>query len=206
MDENFNINQLRFIFSVNREITRDLIIFPMPPWHLTNRQLIQSPLFWATAIISSKMLHRQLQQKLLSEEQMWPVEAIAINFGEWETTGSYDKRHIDYHAHAHLLLTLSFSTACDDTFFRTLKGRVMQPPNYLRKNTKLLHFERLQNHEFDSKQMAELSTRLTSVEKKQDLMNNDLQSVKTNVVEVKDLLNNLFGYLKKTLGTSTKTT
>ncbi|CAF5022950.1 unnamed protein product, partial [Rotaria sp. Silwood1] len=91
----------------------------MPPWHLTNRQLIQSPLFWATAIISSKMLHRQLQQKLLSEEQMWPVEAIAINFGEWETTGSYDKRHIDYHAHAHLLLTLSFSTACDDTFFRT---------------------------------------------------------------------------------------
>ncbi|CAF3776468.1 unnamed protein product [Rotaria sp. Silwood1] len=206
IDENFDIDQLHFIFTANKETIRDLVIFPMPPWHLSNKDLIQLPLFWATVIIASKMLHRELQKKLSSEEQMWPIEAIEINFGEWETAESYDKRHLDCHGHAHLLLALSFMNACDDTFFRTLKGRVMQPPNYLRKNTKLLHFERLQNHEFDSKQMAELSTRLTSVEKKQDLMNNDLQSVKTNVVEVKDLLNNLFGYLKKTLGTSTKTT
>ncbi|CAF3580399.1 unnamed protein product [Rotaria sp. Silwood1] len=186
IDENFDIDQLHFIFTANKETIRDLVIFPMPPWHLSNKDLIQLPLFWATVIIASKMLHRELQKKLSSEEQMWPIEAIGINFGEWETAGSYDKRHIDCHGHAHLLLTLSFMNACDDTFFRVLKGRVNQPPDYLRQNAHSLQFERLQNHEFDSKQMASLFTLLTNIEEKQNEMYKDLQMVKKDMQGVKE--------------------
>ncbi|CAF1343773.1 unnamed protein product [Rotaria sp. Silwood1] len=189
--ENFYTDQSRFIFTANKEIIRDLVILPMPPWHLSNRQMIQLPLFWATAIISSKMLHREIKQKLLSEQQMWPVEAIAINFGQWEAAGSYDKRHIDTHAHAHLLLTLSFMNACDNTFFRALKGRVMHPPDYLRQNTQSLQFERLKNHDFDSKQMLELSIRLTNVENDIQGMKNDIQDIKTGMLELKEWLINL---------------
>ncbi|CAF3424708.1 unnamed protein product, partial [Rotaria socialis] len=45
------------------------------------------------------MLYRELQEKMLSEQQMWPVETIEINFDQWETAGSYDKQRIDCHAH-----------------------------------------------------------------------------------------------------------
>ncbi|CAF0893697.1 unnamed protein product [Rotaria sordida] len=58
--KNFSIDQSRFIFTAKKEIIRDLVLFPMPPWHLSNRELIQLPLFWATAIIVNKMLHREL--------------------------------------------------------------------------------------------------------------------------------------------------
>ncbi|CAF3964563.1 unnamed protein product, partial [Rotaria sp. Silwood1] len=132
------------------------------------------------------MLHHQLQQKTLSEQKIWPVEAIAINFGQWETAGFYDKRLIDCHAHAHLLLNLTFINACDNTFFSALKGRVDEPPNYLKQNARLLHFDRLHNHEFNSQQMDDFSNRLTNVE-------NDLQGVKTDLEDVKTNLQGLKG-------------
>ncbi|CAF4811162.1 unnamed protein product [Rotaria socialis] len=189
---------VHFIFTANREIIRDLVIFPKPPWHLTNRQLVQQPFFWATAILTIRMLHRQLEEKLLVQQEIWPVEAVAINFGQWETAGSYDKRLMNCHAHAHLLLDLAFINACDDTFFSALKGRVDQPPNYLKQNTQLLHFERLQNHEFDSQQMANFSQRLNNVENNLQGVTTDLQGVKTDLQNVtidlqglKDIVKNL---------------
>ncbi|CAF3547379.1 unnamed protein product, partial [Rotaria sp. Silwood2] len=81
------------------EIIRELVMFPMPPWHLSNQDLIQLPLFLATAIFTSKLLDRQSQQKLLLEQQIWPVEAIAINIRQWETAGFYDKRFVDCNAY-----------------------------------------------------------------------------------------------------------
>lgn len=78
------------------------------------------------------MLHRELKKKTLSEDATWPVEAMAVNFRQWETAGSYDKRLIDCHAHAHILLSLTFINACDDEFFCALKGRVDEPPNDLK--------------------------------------------------------------------------
>ncbi|CAF4912489.1 unnamed protein product [Rotaria socialis] len=92
---------------------------------------------------------------------------------------------MDCHAHAHLLLDLAFINACDDTFFSALKGRVDQPPNYLKQNTQLLHFERLQNHEFDSQQMANFSQRLNNVESNLQSVTTDLQGVKTDLQGVK---------------------
>ncbi|CAF4039808.1 unnamed protein product, partial [Rotaria sp. Silwood1] len=178
IQKDYLAQEFHFIFTAKKETIRDLVLFPKPPLHLTNRQLVQLPFFWATAILTSKMLHHQLQQKTLSEQKIWPVEAIAINFGQWETAGFYDKRLIDCHAHAHLLLNLTFINACDNTFFSALKGRVDEPPNYLKQNARLLHFDRLHNHEFNSQQMDDFSNRLTNVE-------NALQGVKTNLKGVK---------------------
>ncbi|CAF3321517.1 unnamed protein product [Rotaria socialis] len=107
------------------KINRDLLAFPMPQWHLNNWQLIKLPLFWAVAIYATRMLNRQLEKKLEGVPKIYPVEAIAINFGRWETAGSYDRHLIDCHAHAHLLLTTQFINSCDDTFYRPLKGRVV---------------------------------------------------------------------------------
>lgn len=71
----------------------------MPQWHLSNRQLVQTPLFWATAIYTGRLLNRQLQQKVPDAQQRLVIEAIAINFGQWETAGSFDRRLVDCHAH-----------------------------------------------------------------------------------------------------------
>ncbi len=101
--ENFTPDHSRFIFSVKKEIIRDLVMFPMPQCYLSNKQMIQLPLFWATMIFTSRMLKRQAQQKNPGAQQTYPVDAIAINFGQWETAGSYDRRLVDCHAHAHLL-------------------------------------------------------------------------------------------------------
>ncbi|CAF4657518.1 unnamed protein product, partial [Rotaria sp. Silwood2] len=139
-EKNFNFEKSNFIFTTKKETIRDILIFLMPPWHLSNRELIQLPLFWATIILT--------------------IEAIALNSGQWETDGSNDKRLIDCHGHAHLLLNLTFINACDDTLFRALEGRVINPANYLKQNAQLLHFERLKNHEFDSKQTDDFSKRL----------------------------------------------
>ncbi|CAF5003168.1 unnamed protein product, partial [Rotaria sp. Silwood1] len=160
IQKDYLAQEFHFIFTAKKETIRDLVLFPKPPLHLTNRQLVQLPFFWATAILTSKMLHHQLQQKTLSEQKIWPVEAIAINFGQWETAGFYDKRLID----------------C----------RVDEPPNYLKQNARLLHFDRLHNHEFNSQQMDDFSNRLTNVE-------NDLQGVKTDLEDVKTNLQGLKG-------------
>ncbi|CAF3202877.1 unnamed protein product [Rotaria socialis] len=93
---------------------------------------------------------------------------------------------MDCHAHAHLLLDLAFINACDDTFFSALKSRVDQPPNYLKQNTQLLHFERLQNHEFDSQQMANFSQRLNNVESNLQGVKTDLQNVTIDLQGLKD--------------------
>ena len=118
-EKSFNIEEGKFIFTTKKETIRDLVIFPKPPWHISNRELIQIPLFWATAIMTSKMLHRELKQKLSDEKTKWPIEAIAINFGQWENAGSYDQCHIDCHTHAQFLLNLALrnASACDDGFF-----------------------------------------------------------------------------------------
>lgn len=118
-EKSFNIEEGKFIFTAKKETIRDLVIFPKPPWHISNRELIQIPLFWATAIMTSKMLHRELKQKLSDEKTKWPIEAIAINFGQWENAGSYDQCHIDCHTHAQFLLNLALrnASACDDGFF-----------------------------------------------------------------------------------------
>ncbi|CAF1599882.1 unnamed protein product [Rotaria magnacalcarata] len=132
-----------------------------------------------------------VEEKLLVQQEIWPVEAVAINFGQWETAGSYDKRLMDCHAYAHLLLDLTFINACDDTFFSALKGRVDQPPNYLKQNTQLLHFERLQNYEFDSQQMANFSQRLNNEESNLKGVTTDLQNVQTDLQGLKDVVQNL---------------
>lgn len=126
-----NFEKPYFIFMAKKEIIRDLVIFPNFPRHLSNRELVQLPLFWAMTIITCKILDHELERKISSDQQpIWPVEAIAINFDQWETAGSYDKRLVDCHAHAHFLLNLTFINACDDTFFPKLKDQANDPPNY----------------------------------------------------------------------------
>ncbi|CAF3389707.1 unnamed protein product [Rotaria socialis] len=68
-----------------------------------------------------------------------------------------------------------------------LEGRVDEPPDYLKQNTQLLHFERLQNHEFDSQQMANFSRRLTNVENNLQRVTTDLQGLKDNVLVIMKL-------------------
>ncbi|CAF3379726.1 unnamed protein product [Rotaria socialis] len=65
-----------------------------------------------------------------------------------------------------------------------LEGRVDEPPDYLKQNTQLLHFERLKNHEFDSQQMANFSQRLNNVENNLQGVKTDLQGVKTDLQNV----------------------
>ncbi|CAM4935853.1 unnamed protein product [Rotaria socialis] len=79
-----------------------------------------------------------------------------------------------------------------------LEGRVDEPPDYLKQNTQLLHFERLKNHEFDSQQMANFSQRLNNVENNLQGVTTDLQGVKTDLQNVtidlqglKDIVKNL---------------
>jgi hypothetical protein len=119
---------------------------PTPPWHITNRKLVCLPLFWTTVIYTCRLLRNELLSKSQNDIK-WPVDAITINFGQWESAASKEKYTLDCHGHAHFLLTLDFINKCDDKFFRPLKGRQEAPPNYLDDNTKLLEDQRLLSYE-----------------------------------------------------------
>ncbi|CAF1197435.1 unnamed protein product [Rotaria sordida] len=137
---------------VSAEHVRDLLLHPSPPWHIVNRELVCLPLFWTTAIYTCRFLHKELCEKKNSDDVKWPVDAIAINFGQWESASSREKYAINCHAHAHFLLTLDFIDECNDNFFRSLKGRQKAPPNYLYENAKLLEHERLLSYEMQAYQ------------------------------------------------------
>jgi hypothetical protein len=150
LGQNFDWNTSRFIFQAKKEIVRDLVLFPMPPWHLSNKQLIQLPIFWEHAILLCRFMRDELstryKQKNITRDS-WCVDGIALNFGRWETAGSEDKRAVDCHGHAHFLLNLAFIEQCDDTFFGTLKGRQEAPTNYYRQNVESMEKERLISYE-----------------------------------------------------------
>ncbi|CAF4739436.1 unnamed protein product, partial [Rotaria sp. Silwood1] len=120
---------------------------PTPPWHLVNSELVCLPVFWAMAIYTCRHLRNELSREKRSNDVQWPVDAIAINFGQWESAASTVKYSLDCHAHAHFLLTLDFIDQCNDDFFRPLKGRQDAPSYYLYENAKGLEDERLISYE-----------------------------------------------------------
>ena len=95
--------------------------------------------------------------------------------------GSYESRPIDCHAHAHILLTSAFVKACNDVSFRVLKGRIDPPPNYFKQNAHSLYVERIQNHEFDSKQIDQFSQHLTNVENAVHVLQTDVHVIKEDM-------------------------
>ena len=175
---NFHWPTSSFVFTSKRETVRDLVMYSTPPWHITNRKLSRLPLFWSTVIYACRLLHSELRLKT-HEHVQWPVEAIALNFGKWETGGSYSTHNIDCHAHAHLLLTREFILECNETFFRPLQGRQNAPPDYLHQNAEVLERERLLSYElrFHQQTVNELKTQV-----------NDLQ---TNVNKILAMLEQL---------------
>ncbi|CAF1355133.1 unnamed protein product [Didymodactylos carnosus] len=119
----------------------------MPPWHVSNRLLVQLPVFWETAILICRLLRTELydryEENKIQTDVPWSVDGIALNFGRWETAGATDTGAIECHGHAHVLLSLHFIEQCDDSFFRTLKGRQEPNQNYCRANAEQMERDRL---------------------------------------------------------------
>ncbi|CAF4706916.1 unnamed protein product, partial [Rotaria sp. Silwood1] len=99
------------------------------------------------AIYTCRLLRDELRKKKGVNDVKWPVDVIAINFGQWESAAAMVKYALDCHAHAHFLLTLDFIDQCNDNFFSPLKGRQEAPPFYSYENAKLLEDERLLSYE-----------------------------------------------------------
>lgn len=152
---NFQWEKSSFVFTSKRETIRDLVMYATPPWHITNRKLCRLPVFWATVIYTCRFLYSELCSHSNHRDQIqWPVTAIALNFGKWETGGSYSTHAIDCHAHAHLLLTREFIHECNENFFRPLQGRQNAPPDYLHQNAEVLERERLISYELRTYQQT----------------------------------------------------
>jgi hypothetical protein len=124
------------------------------------------PLFWSTVICTCRFLYSELRLQTRRDNIQWPVNAIALNFGKWETGGSYSTHAIDCHAHAHLLLTEEFISECNETFFRPLQGRQNASPDYLCQNADILERERLLSYELRIHQqtMKELKTQIDDIQ------------------------------------------
>ncbi|CAF0975032.1 unnamed protein product [Rotaria sordida] len=178
---NFHWQTSSFIFTSKRETVRDLVMYATPPWHITNRKMACLPLFWLTVIYTCRFLYCELYLQTNRNNIQWPVNAIALNFGKWETGGSYSTHAIDCHAHAHLLLTREFIDECNETFFRQLQGRQNAPPDYLHQNAEILERERLLSYELRSYQqtMKELKIQIDEIQTNMKTMMNILENILT---------------------------
>lgn len=163
---NFHWQTSSFVLTSKRETVRDLVMYTTPPWHITNRKISRLPLFWSTVIYTCRFLHSELRLRTNHDNIQWPVNAIALNFGKWETGGSYSTHAIDCHAHAHLLLTREFIHECNENFFRPLQGRQNAPPDYLHQNAEILEHERLLSYELRTYQQTinELKTQVDDIQ------------------------------------------
>lgn len=164
---NFNHTNSSFTWTSKKEPVRDLLMHPTPPWHITNSGLVCLPVFWFMVIYTCRNLRDELRGKKKSNDVNWVVDAVAINFGQWETAGAKEKYALDCHGHAHFLLSLDFIDQCDDGFFAPLRGRQNAPPNYLYENLKSLEDERLLRYEMIALQQDARSC-LTEIRKIQD--------------------------------------
>ncbi|CAF1467838.1 unnamed protein product [Adineta steineri] len=151
---NFHWQTSSFVFTSKRETVRDLVMYATPPWHITNRKMIHLPLFWSTVIYTCHFLYSELRKQTNRDNIQWPVNAIALNFGKWETGSSYSTHAIDCHAHTHFLLTKEFISECNETFFQPLQGRQNAPPDYLNQNAEILERERLLSCEIQTHQQT----------------------------------------------------
>ncbi|CAF1093680.1 unnamed protein product [Rotaria sordida] len=178
---NFHWQTSSFIFTSKRETVRDLVMYATPPWHITNRKMACLPLFWLTVIYTCRFLYSELYLQTNRNNIQWPVYAIALNFGKWETGGSYSTHAIDCHAHAHLLLTREFIDECNETFFRQLQGRQNASPDYLHQNAEILERERLLSYELRSYQQTikELKIQIDEIQTNMKTMMNILENILT---------------------------
>jgi len=176
---NFHWQTSSFVFTSKRETVRDLVMYATPPWHITNRKLSRLPLFWSTIIYACRFLYSELCLHTNRENIQWPVNAIALNFGKWETGGSYSTHAIDCHAHTHLLLTREFISECNENFFRPLQGRQNAPPDYFHQNAEVLERERLLSYEFRTYQQTinELKTQVDEIQNNMKKMMILLESI-----------------------------
>lgn len=176
---NFHSQTSSFVFTSKRETIRDLVMYATPPWHITNRKMARLPLFWSTVIYACQFLYSELRSQTNRDNIQWPVNAIALNFGKWETGGSYSTHAIDCHAHAHLLLTREFISECNETFFRPLQGRQNAPPDYLHQNAEILERERLLSYElrYHQQTMNELKTQVNDIQINMNNMMNMLENI-----------------------------
>jgi hypothetical protein len=176
---NFQWQTSSFVFTSKRETVRDLVMYATPPWHITNRKMARLPLFWSTVIYTCRFLYSELCLQTNRDNIQWPVNAIALNFGKWETGGYYSTHAIDCHAHAHLLLTREFIYECNETFFRPLQGRQNAPPDYLHDNAEILERERLLSYELRIHQqtISELKTQVNDIQINMNKMMTILENI-----------------------------
>ena len=73
----------QFIYQVRPEQAREILIFPRPPLHWTNKEMVSFEPFWRAC----KLFFDHLSTVTHSTN---PVETFAFNFARWETRLSID--------------------------------------------------------------------------------------------------------------------
>ncbi|AYV86697.1 MAG: hypothetical protein Sylvanvirus6_38 [Sylvanvirus sp.] len=136
----------RFILLPRREIVRTATMFPQPPYHMTNVELVNAPVFWRSVLFVIRWFSKNMETK--SAHSPPPVDGIALNFGKWESAPDLEDElsnftPIECHGHCHFFLTAKFIEECSENFFRPLKGRILDPERYYRTNSDILLRKRL---------------------------------------------------------------
>lgn len=157
-----------FIVQARHENQRDLLLFPnTEKLHLANTDMVAWPVFWQHVQMAGETVIKLMDGKLCNS----PFERVAFNFGLWETAMSLDHRAIDCHAHAHLHLTRECAEFLQNRW-PMLVGRINAPERYREKNC-----IELENRRLLSKEMREVSNKLTDLSATVNTMSNNMTAL-----------------------------
>jgi hypothetical protein len=148
--------------------------WPEDVWkgHYSNEALVGMPFLWQTVGDVTDAL-----RQLTGESE--PVEAIAFNFGKWESQIARNASATDCHGHCHIVLTATAHEKLSKLpGWEALRGRNQASPNYELKDALKLERKYLMSEDL-------------SFIRENMLMKSDLEEFK---VEMKEMKHDLEGF------------
>lgn len=94
--------------------------------HYTNAELVRSRFFWDSVQKRLVALSRESGLRLGD-----CLDAVAFNFGAWETDLARDPYALECHGHAHIVLSVAaHEKLCEQEQWKMLRGRYLPPQYY----------------------------------------------------------------------------
>lgn len=156
-----------YIIQVKKGSTRELLMFPTPPKHHSNRILCQDSNFWNSVLFNLRKMSQQCHYR------KFPAFGFAFNFGEWESSVSQDPYALNCHGHLHIFLMSEFVDACEQKQkYEMIHRRWGDPEDYYEKDVKLL-----ESNVLISLENKNIRTNMIKMQKKFDKILEKLDSI-----------------------------
>ena len=179
----------QFIYQVRPEQAREILIFPRPPLHWTNKEMVSFEPFWRAC----KLFFDHLSTVTHSTN---PVETFAFNFARWETRLSIDPSADDCHGHCHAIVkrpvvdALPEDAAAAQMELGPLCRRNGEPTDYRANNADALELHRIlpQRSQQQGLAMKKLQTKVDNLETKVDNLETKVDSMLASLNKILELL------------------